>query len=93
LALQAVIVTYDGWYFAIYFTEEDNDPARNLPRSSIVGVLARIAVYALLNTALLRLLPMNKLAGSEVPAAEAAMAIFGGRWLTVHFGSGDGDGA
>jgi APA family basic amino acid/polyamine antiporter len=46
LALQAVIVTYDGWYFAIYFTEEDNDPARNLPRPSIVGVLACIAVYA-----------------------------------------------
>jgi APA family basic amino acid/polyamine antiporter len=79
LALQAVIVTYDGWYFAIYFTEEDNDPARNLPRSSIVGVLACIAVYVLLNTALLHVLPMNKLAGSEIPGAEAAMAIFGGR--------------
>ena len=79
LALQAVVVTYDGWYFAIYFTEEDNDPARNLPRSSIVGVVACIAVYVLLNTALLHVLPMNKLAGSEVPGADAAMAIFGGR--------------
>jgi APA family basic amino acid/polyamine antiporter len=45
LALQAVIITYDGWYFAIYFTEEeDRDPARNLPRSSMVGVLACLAV-------------------------------------------------
>jgi APA family basic amino acid/polyamine antiporter len=79
LALQAVIVTYDGWYFAIYFTEEDSDPARNLPRSSIVGVLACISVYVLLNAALLHVLPMNKLAGSEVPGADAAMAIFGGR--------------
>ena len=79
LALQAVIITYDGWYFAIYFAEEDNDPARNLPRSSIAGVLACIAVYALLNMALLHVLPMNKLAGSEVPGADAAMAIFGGR--------------
>jgi APA family basic amino acid/polyamine antiporter len=79
LALQAVIVTYDGWYFAIYFTEEDNDPARNLPRSSMVGVLACIAVYVLVNTALLHVLPMNQLAGSEIPGAEAAMAIFGGR--------------
>lgn len=79
LALQGVIITYDGWYFAIYFTEEDNDPARNLPRSSIVGVLACIAVYVLLNVALLHVLPMNKLAGSEVPGADAAMAIFGGR--------------
>jgi APA family basic amino acid/polyamine antiporter len=79
LALQAVIITYDGWYFAIYFAEEDIDPARNLPRSSVVGVLACIAVYALLNVALLHVLPMNKLAGSEVPGADAAMAIFGGR--------------
>jgi APA family basic amino acid/polyamine antiporter len=79
LALQAVIVTYDGWYFAIYFTEEDNDPARNLPRSSIVGVLACIVVYVLVNMALLHVLPMNKLAGSQVPGADAAMAVFGGR--------------
>ena len=79
LALQAVIITYDGWYFAIYFTEEDNDPARNLPRSSIAGVLACIAVYVLLNMALVHVLPMNKLAGSEIPGADAAMAIFGGR--------------
>jgi len=79
LALQAVIVTYDGWYFAIYFTEEDNDPARNLPRSSIAGVLACITVYMFVNMALLHVLPMNKLAGSEIPGADAAMAVFGGR--------------
>jgi APA family basic amino acid/polyamine antiporter len=77
VACQAVIVTYDGWYFAIYFAEEDNDPARNLPRSSIVGVLVCVAVYALLNMALLHVLPMNKLAGSAIPGADAAMAIFG----------------
>jgi hypothetical protein len=39
IALQAVVVTYDGWYAAIYFAEEDEDPTRNLPRSSIGGVL------------------------------------------------------
>jgi len=79
VALQAVIITYDGWYFAIYFTEEDHDPARNLPRSSIGTVLACIAVYVLVNVALLHVLSMNKLAASQVPAADAAMAIFGGR--------------
>lgn len=79
LALQAIIVTYDGWYFAIYFAEEDSDPARNLPRSSVVGVLVCVAVYALLNMAMVHVLPMNKLAGSEIPGADAAMAIFGSR--------------
>ena len=79
LAMQAIIITYDGWYFAIYFAEEDSDPARNLPRSSIVGVLVCVAVYALLNMAMVHVLPMNKLAGSEIPGADAAMAIFGSR--------------
>jgi basic amino acid/polyamine antiporter, APA family len=78
VALQAVIVTYDGWYFAIYFTEEDHDPARNLPRSSIGTILACITLYVLVNVALLHVLPMSKLAASKVPAADAAMAIFGG---------------
>ena len=37
LALRSVIVTYDGWYEAIYFTEEDKNPARNLPRGFGAG--------------------------------------------------------
>jgi basic amino acid/polyamine antiporter, APA family len=45
VALQAVIVTYDGWYSAIYFMEEDQDPARNLPRSAIGGALLCIAIF------------------------------------------------
>lgn len=77
IALQAVIVTYDGWYSAIYFMEEDQDPARNLPRSAIGGVLACIAIFLLVNAALLHVLPMGQLAVSQVPAADAATLIFG----------------
>ena len=77
VALQAVIVTYDGWYSAIYFMEEDQDPATNLPRSAIGGIVACIAVFLLVNAALLHVLPMPQLAASEVPAADAAMLIFG----------------
>jgi basic amino acid/polyamine antiporter, APA family len=78
-ALQAVIITYDGWYQAIYFTEEDEDPSHNLPRSSIIGVVACIAVFLLVNAALLRVLPMAQLAASKMPAADAAMAVLGSR--------------
>ena len=77
IALQAVIVTYDGWYSAIYFMEEDRDPAKNLPRSAIGGVLACIAIFVLVNAALLHVLPMGQLAGSQVPAADAAALIVG----------------
>lgn len=77
IALQSVIVTYDGWYSAIYFMEEDKDPARNLPRSAIGGVLACIAIFLLVNAALLHILPMTQFTASQVPAADAATLIFG----------------
>jgi len=77
IALQAVIVTYDGWYSAIYFMEEDQNPAQNLPRSAIGGVLACIAIFLLVNVALLHVVPMAQLSASQVPAADAATLVFG----------------
>jgi basic amino acid/polyamine antiporter, APA family len=77
IALQSVIVTYDGWYSAIYFMEEDKDPARNLPRSAIGGIVACIAIFLLVNVALLHVLPMAQLSTSQMPAADAATLIFG----------------
>ena len=78
VALQSVIVTHDGWHGAIYFAEEDKDPARNLPRSAIGGVLCTIGIYLLVNLALLYTLTISELAGSVLPAADAAQRIFGG---------------
>ncbi len=52
-AVQAVVITYGGWQSALYFTEEDRDPSRNLPRAMIGGVLAVIVIYTLVNIALL----------------------------------------
>src|SRR5262249_48328224 len=43
-ALSAVVITYDGWQSPLYFTEEDRDPTRNLPRAMIGGVVAVIAI-------------------------------------------------
>ncbi len=77
LSLQAIIISYDGWYAAIYFAEEDEDPAKNLPRASIGGVLACAAIYLLVNLALFRVLPMSQFAGSHMPVADAAMAVLG----------------
>jgi len=78
LALQSVIIAYDGWYTAIYFTEEDKDPARNLPPSAIGGVLATIAIYLLVNIGLLAVLPVGRIAGLDLPAADVAQVLFGG---------------
>jgi APA family basic amino acid/polyamine antiporter len=79
VALQSVVITYGGWQSALYFTEEDRDPRRNLPRSMIGGVLSVLVIYVLVNLALLSVLEVAALARSTLPAADAAAAIFGGR--------------
>ena len=79
LALQAIVIAYGGWQSALYFTEEDRDPARHLPRAMIGGVLSVIAVYLLVNLALLHALPIAELAKSTLPGADAAAVVAGER--------------
>ena len=85
LSLQAIVVTYDGWYGAIYFMEEDKNPAANLPRSSISAVLACIAIFLLVNLALFHIMPLKQISASQMPVADAATALFGfrGRQLVL----------
>jgi APA family basic amino acid/polyamine antiporter len=74
-ALRAVLTAYDGWYAPIYMAEENADPGRSLPRAIIGGTLLVVALYLLVNVALLRVLPLHVLAASDLPAAEAARII------------------
>jgi APA family basic amino acid/polyamine antiporter len=79
LALQAVVIAYGGWQSALYFTEEDRDPGRNLPRAMIGGVVSVLGVYLLVNLALLAVLPIPDLAKSTLPGADAAAILAGDR--------------
>src|SRR4029079_17655762 len=79
VALQSVVISYGGWQSALYFAEEDRDPDRNLPRSMVGGVVSVIAVYLLVNVALLAVLPVADLARSTLPAADAAQVLVGER--------------
>jgi len=83
ISLQAVIYTYDGWYAAIYFSEENSDPGRSLPRGMIGGVVAVAVIYLLVNAALFYVLPIAQVAGSELPVADAADAVFGSKGKLV----------
>ena len=82
-ALAAVVITYAGWQSALYFTEEDRDPVRNLPRTMIGGVLAVIVIYVLVNLALLVILPIADFGRSKTPAVDAAQLIVGARGAQV----------
>jgi basic amino acid/polyamine antiporter, APA family len=78
-ALQVVTITYAGWQSALYFTEEDRDPVKNLPRAMIGGVVAVVVIYLLVNLALVAIVPIPELAQATLPAADAAARIAGAR--------------
>jgi APA family basic amino acid/polyamine antiporter len=75
-ALIPILFAYGGWQVANYVAEEMRDPERHLPRALILGTLAVVAIYLLVNVAYLRTLGLDGLAATTTPAAEAS-----GRWL------------
>ncbi len=79
LAAQSVIYAYDGWSGPIYFSEELEDPARQIPRSMFYGLLSVAAIYLSINVAFARAVPIGALAGSPLAAATVANALFGAR--------------
>lgn len=79
LAAQAVIYTYDGWSGPIYFSEELDDPARQIPRSMFYGLLSVAIIYLSINIAFITAVPTSALAGSPLAAATVAHALFGDR--------------
>jgi basic amino acid/polyamine antiporter, APA family len=83
VSLQSVIYTYDGWSGVIYFSEEVQDPARNIPRSLFGGVLCVIGIYLLVNLALLYVLPLGRIGGDTLAIGTAARLVFGRHGDTV----------
>src|SRR5205085_13164 len=79
LALQGVIFTYGGWNAPVGFSEELHQPERDIPRSMFSGVLVVIAVYLMVNAALLHAVPLARIAGQKLAVGTAAAAIFGPR--------------
>ncbi len=77
LAIQSIVVTYDGWYEPIYFAEETHRPTIQIPRAMFCGLALVTGIYLLLNLAFLRALGPAGLAASSFAAADAAKLIFG----------------
>ena len=83
VSLQSVFYTFDGWHTAAYFSEESTDPTRNLPKSMISGVLVIIAIYLLVNLAILYIMPIEVLANSKLAASDAIKLIFGSKSANI----------
>ena len=71
-ALIAIMWTYDGWADLSFVGGEVKNPARTLPLALILGTMAIVLVYLLLNVAYIYLVPLDEMAGSKLIAATAA---------------------
>lgn len=70
-AMILVLWTYAGWHEAAYIVAEVKNSRRNIPRALILGTLAVIAIYLLVNVAYLAGLG---LAGARSPTLAADLA-------------------
>ncbi len=71
LVVASVVYTYDGWYFAAYFSGEIEGGSRAVVRACIKGVVIVILLYVFLVSALAWKVPLTSLAGSELALADA----------------------
>jgi len=79
IAMQSMIYTYDGWAGVIYFSEEVEDPARNIPRSMFGGALAVAAIYISVGWAIVHVLPISAVAGQQMALGAAADRLWSGQ--------------
>lgn len=76
-ALVPVLFAYGGWQSCASIAGEIKDPARNLPRASVLGVIVVVTLYLSLNVAYLWVLPPPAIAASTALAADVARAVAG----------------
>jgi APA family basic amino acid/polyamine antiporter len=86
LALQVVIYTYDGWYGVVYFSGEVKNPGRDIPRAIFGTVFSVLAIYFLVNAAVVHLVSVREFAGSDFAmglAAERVLGVMGDNFIRV----------
>jgi basic amino acid/polyamine antiporter, APA family len=77
LAMVGVLWSYGGWQHASFAAAEAKDPRRSVPFAMITGSVIVVAVYLLVNAALLLLLPVSEIAASGRVAADAMESVLG----------------
>ncbi len=69
-AMIPVVFSYGGWQTANFVAGEIRDPARNLARALVAGVVAVIVLYLLVNIACLRALGVDALGRTLTPTSD-----------------------
>jgi basic amino acid/polyamine antiporter, APA family len=76
-AVLVIISTYNGWWDVAHYSEEIEDPGRQIPRAMLGGIIGLTVLYLLINIAMFQVLTPDEMAGSSFVAADAAGAVFG----------------
>ncbi len=86
-AILATLWAYDGWIAAGFVAGEMKNPAKLLPKAIIMGLGIVIVAYLSINTAILHVLPAEKVAALGPLASGTAAGIlfgdFGGKLISV----------
>ncbi len=77
VSLIFVYYSYSGWNASAYFVSELKNPAKNLPRSLIIGTVVVAILYLLLNFTFLYVSPIENLTGQLDIGAVAATDMMG----------------
>jgi APA family basic amino acid/polyamine antiporter len=77
IAFNAVLITVHGSAAPVYFAADFRDADRTLPKAVATGVCAVVALYLLVNVAILKVVPLATIAGKHVAADVVSDRLFG----------------
>ncbi|MET3890153.1 APA family basic amino acid/polyamine antiporter [Bosea sp. OAE506] len=77
MAMIFVLLTYGGWNEAAYLSGELRDPGRNMVRVLVIGTAVLVALYVAANAALLAILGLDGLRGSQAVATDMMRLVAG----------------
>ena len=77
LAMIFVLLTYGGWNEAAYLSGELRDPGRNMVRVLVIGTAVLVGLYVAANAALLAILGLDGLRGSQAVATDMMRRVAG----------------
>ena len=77
IALVAVTWTVGGWEYVTFAAGEIKNPKKNLPLALIIGTVAILVLYIIINIAYLKVLPMDSLIGELKVGEATAKSLYG----------------
>jgi basic amino acid/polyamine antiporter, APA family len=77
VAMVAALWAYDGWNNTTYMAAEVENPRRNIPIALAVGSVIALGLYLAVNAAYAYALPLPRIAGSRLVAADAVRTFLG----------------